>query len=567
MAYLSSAWNLVGGFAGQHSLGHVLFIGVGAYTSTLLFSLLGINPWFGAIAGAVLAALLAAAMGYLSFRYGIRGAYFFLVTLAFAEVAKIIVANVQFMGASSGLSVPMRGHMPSLFQFESKEPYLLIIAVMLTITLIICHITRYSRFGIHLLALRENEDAARACGVPAQKTKISVLILSAVLCALGGTFYAQYTLFIEPQSMFGIALSLEIVLFAIVGGIGTIYGPAAGAVILFAIAEGTRNMVGLGNTGNLHLIVYAVVLIVVVMFLPEGFAGAWDRLHIRLRGSVFKGVPLLKQSELNQQSIERVQIATKLRTSLNVSAELNPLLDVQGITRRFGGVIALSNVSFQVAPGECLGLIGPNGSGKSTLLNVVAGVHRPDQGHVRLAGRTLAGLDPESVCRLGVGRTHQISQPFGDLTTRENVMVGVFARTMRWSEAYETAEPLMRRMGIAHLADTKVRFLTTANRKKVELARALATRPKLLLLDESLAGLTEQESSEMINLLLELREEGVTMILVEHIMRVVTELCDRVVFLNFGQIVTTGRPKEVLSNGEVIKIYLGDELRADTTFS
>jgi len=146
-------------------------------------------------------------------------------------------------------------------------------------------------------------------------------------------------------------------------------------------------------------------------------------------------------------------------------------------------------------------------------------------------------------------------------------MVGVFARTMRWSEAYETAEPLMRRMGIAHLADTKVRFLTTANRKKVELARALATRPKLLLLDESLAGLTEQESSEMINLLLELREEGVTMILVEHIMRVVTELCDRVVFLNFGQIVTTGRPKEVLSNGEVIKIYLGDELRADTTFS
>jgi branched-chain amino acid transport system permease protein len=544
-AYLATAWNIVGGFAGQHSLGHAMFVGVGAYTSTLLFAHTGMTPWLGLIAGAAVAGVLALVMGFLSFRYGLRGPYFLLITIAFAEIAKIIVANLKLTGGSSGLYVPLRGDAPELFQFGSRWPYLVVIAGLCCAGLAVSHVVRRSWFGFSLLALRENEGAARACGVAAERLKIAAFVLSAMLCAVGGTFYAQYTLFIEPQSLFGIGLSLELVLFAIVGGIGTVYGPAVGALALYTVAEATRNVVGLSQVGNLHLILYAIILLLAVMFFPGGLAGAFHRLRGRRR-AVAPATMRMESVQFGRPAVDRSK----------------PFLAVDGVTKRFGGLTAISNIEIRLTAGECLGVIGPNGSGKSTLLNVIGGLYPPDEGEVRFGSRKISSLHPEQICRLGVGRTHQIAQPFGDLTARENVMVGAFARTGRRSEAVLIADNLLLRLEIAHLADISVRVLTAANRKKVEIARALATGPRLLLLDEALAGLTEQECDQMIRLLLGLREDGLTLIVVEHIMRVVVALCDRVVFLNFGCAVAEGRPADVLRHPDVIHAYLGSEENA-----
>jgi branched-chain amino acid transport system permease protein len=549
LAYLASAWNLVGGFAGQHSLGHALFVGIGAYASTLLFIHLGLSPWLGSLAGALAAGLVAWLIGFLSFRYGIKGPYFFLATIAFAEVGKILVSNIAVLGGASGLAVPMRGQAPVLFQFDSKYPYLAVMGLLLAAVLALSARIRRSGFGLALLALRENEAAARASGVAAERSKITALVLSAMLCALGGSFYAQYTLFVEPQSMFGMGLSLEIVLFAIVGGIGTVFGPAIGALALYAVAEVTRHLVSLGQSGNFHLIVYALILVVVVMFFPEGLAGAWRRR--RSRGPSV-AAPTAESAA-----------APRPREAGRPSRPPGPaVLEINAVTKRFGGLTALSGVDLQVARGECLGLIGPNGSGKSTLLNVIAGVYPPEQGQVLLAGRPISGLHPEQICRAGIGRTFQIAQPFGDLSVRENVMVGAFSRTRNWQAAARAADPVLDALGLAPLASTRTRLLTTARRKKVEIARALATRPQVLLLDEALAGLTEQETAEMIGFLLALRSAGTTLIVVEHIMRVVSALCDRVLFLNFGQAVTQGGVQAVLNHPEVIRIYLGGEPHA-----
>jgi branched-chain amino acid transport system permease protein len=542
-AYLATAWNLIGGFAGQHSLGHAMFVGVGGYTSTLLFIHTGITPWIGAFVGAAAAGILALAMGFLSFRYGLRGPYFLLITIAFAEIAKIIVANLKITGASSGLYVPLRGHAPELFQFGSRWPYFLIIAFLCATGLVLSQFVCRSWIGFSLVALRENEPAARACGVAAERLKVAAFVVSAVLCAFGGTSYAQYTLFIEPQSLFGIGLSLELVLFAIVGGIGTVYGPAVGALVLFTLAEATRNLVGLSQVGNLHLIVYAIILLLAVMFFPKGLAGAIERLRKR-----------------TAPAPARIPAPASLpHATCSVRRENGPILSVEGATKRFSGVTAVSGVHLELAGGECVGVIGPNGSGKSTLINVISGVYRPDAGRIRLRDREIGGLHPEQICRLGVGRTHQIAQPFGELTAKENVMVGAFIRTRRRAEASAIAEQLLARMELLHLADRSVRVLTGANRKKVEIARALATKPQLLLLDEALAGLNEQECDQMIRFLLSLRQEGLALIVVEHIMRVVMALCDRVIFLNFGHFVAQGSYDEILRHPEVIRAYLGKD--------
>jgi len=345
--------------------------------------------------------------------------------------------------------------------------------------------------------------------------------------------------------MLGIVLSLEIILFTIVGGIGTVYGPAAGAVILYGAAEATRNMVGLSDYPNLHLIVYAAILIAVVIFLPEGLAGACQKLGRRGRA-----LPSAAASPT---------AATSALAQAVTPASGEALLRARGVSKRFGGLLALSGITLELGRGECLGLIGLKGSGKSTLINVIAGFYKPDAGEVLLGQRVISGSHPEDICRLGIGRTHQIAQPFGDLTALENVMVGAYARTRESRKAREIAHALLERLGLGHLADLRVRHLTTANRKKIELARALATGAQVVLLDEALAGLTEQETEEMIRILLSLRRQGISLIVVEHIMRVVTALCDRVVFLNFGQIVAEGRPQDVLREPQVVRIYLGGE--------
>jgi branched-chain amino acid transport system permease protein len=272
--YLGASWNILGGYGGQFSFGHAAFFGIGAYTSTLLFLQLGVTPWLGMVAGGALAASFGLFAGYLSFRYGLRGPYFSLVTLAFAEMLRVVAVNWKAMGSSLGLVVPNRGSAPLQFLFAEKLPYYYVILAMVLGALLICRAIERSRMGYALAAIRENEDAAEASGVNALATKLSAMAVSSFLTALGGTFYAQYFAYIDPSLTFGPAISIGGLLPAIVGGAGTVAGPLLGSFVLTPISEITRAL--LRGRAGADIMLYGLILILVISFLPNGLMG-WLR--------------------------------------------------------------------------------------------------------------------------------------------------------------------------------------------------------------------------------------------------------------------------------------------------
>jgi branched-chain amino acid transport system permease protein len=272
--FLGQSWNIVGGYAGQLSAGHAAFVGVGGYTAAMLSIELGLTPWLGMLAGGVLAALLGALVGYLGFRFGLRGFYFVLLTVAFAEICRIAVTNIDALGGPLGLYITFTGN-PRQFQFQDARAYYYIaLALMLVATVTAWAIER-RRFGVYLTAIREDETAAEALGVNAFKYKMLAMIVSSFLTGLGGTFYAFYLFSLQPNTLFGIPLSVEIIIRPIVGGAGTLLGPIVGSFILTPLAEVSRLYLGQGVLGA-HLIAYGLLLIGVVLFLPEG---AYPRLR------------------------------------------------------------------------------------------------------------------------------------------------------------------------------------------------------------------------------------------------------------------------------------------------
>jgi branched-chain amino acid transport system permease protein len=274
-AYLGQAWNILGGYGGQLSAGHAAFVGVGAYATTLLAAHLGLTPWLGMLLGAALAALLGAVIGALAFRFGLRGFYFVLLTVAFAEICRIVALNLEVTGGALGLYITFTGD-PWQLQFrDNRVYYYLALALVLLATGVVALLER-SRLGAYLLAIREDEDAAEALGVDTVRCKLLASVLSAFLTGLGGAFYANYLFSLQPNAVFGIPLSVDIVIRPVIGGAGTLVGPLLGSLILTPLAELSRAYVaGSGWTG-LHLVVHGILLVAVVLFLPQG---AYPRLR------------------------------------------------------------------------------------------------------------------------------------------------------------------------------------------------------------------------------------------------------------------------------------------------
>jgi branched-chain amino acid transport system permease protein len=267
-AYLGAAWNILGGYAGQFSFGHAAFFGIGAYTSTLLLLRAGLSPWLGMIAGAGLAALFGLGAGFLSFQYGLRGPYFSLVTLAFAEMLRVVAVNWKAVGSSLGLVVPNKGSAPGLFIFAEKLPYYYVILAMTIGLLYLTRRIERSRLGYAMIAVRENEDAAEAAGLDTLSVKLTAMVISSALTALGGTFYAQYFAYIDPTITFGVSVSIEGLLRAIVGGAGTVWGPLLGSFLLTPVSELTR--AALRGRAGADVMLYGLLLILVISFLPRG---------------------------------------------------------------------------------------------------------------------------------------------------------------------------------------------------------------------------------------------------------------------------------------------------------
>ena len=276
-AFLGQAWNIIGGYAGQLSVGHAAFVGVGAYTSALLSVQAGLTPWIGMLVGGALAALLGAVVGYLGFRFGLRGFYFVLLTVAFAEVCRIVALNTDAVGGALGYYITFTGN-PRQFQFQDNRAYYYVaLGLMLAATGVVAAIERH-RFGAYLTAIREDEGACEALGVNTFRYKMLAMVVSSFLTGVGGTFYAFYLFSLQPGSVFGIPLSVEIVIRPIVGGGGTVLGPILGSFILSPLAEAARIYFGQGGWAGAHLVVYGLLLIAVVLFLPHGAYPALRRL-------------------------------------------------------------------------------------------------------------------------------------------------------------------------------------------------------------------------------------------------------------------------------------------------
>ena len=268
-AYLAQAWNIIGGYAGQLSAGHAAFVGIGAYASAVLSVQLGLTPWIGMFVGGALSALLGTVIGYLGFRFGLRGFYFVLLTVAFAEICRIVALNTDAVGGALGYYITFTGN-PAQFQFQRNWVYYYVaLGLMLAATGLVAWIER-RRFGVYLTAIRQDESACEALGVDTLRCKMLAMVLSSFLTGVGGTFYAFYLFSLQPNAVFGIPLSVEIIIRAIVGGAGTVLGPVLGSFILSPLAELSRTYLATGGLTGAHLILYGILLVAVVLFLPEG---------------------------------------------------------------------------------------------------------------------------------------------------------------------------------------------------------------------------------------------------------------------------------------------------------
>jgi branched-chain amino acid transport system permease protein len=570
--FLAAAWNFMA-LTGLVSLGHAAFFGVGGYTMAWLYLNWGANPVLGALLGAVLAMFLAFVVYWMAFRTGLRGIYFSGLTLVLAEALRFAAINTPALGRSQGLEL-VSLHLP---------PFLLygLSATLLVLTVVGTWWLLRSPLGYRLQAVRENEGAAEALGVHTFRVKLAATLLSAGLTAIGGALHAVLLRFVEPESDFGLSLSLNLLLGTFLGGTGTVLGPPIGIAVLFGLREGIARLgelLALGSSGiyALQQVLYGAVLMLVVVALPDGLVTRARRWWIASRrasaGTRSAGLQaraqVVSQAGL-EAALATVSLAAAQPASLSARARprasdpsgpISAYLEVIDVSRHFRGLAALSNVSFDLRRGEILGLIGPNGAGKTTMFNAISGIFPAQLGEVRFKGERLSGLAPHQVCQRGVARTFQIVQPFAGLTVLENALIGALSRHARIAEGREAALTALAQVDLYAKRDLPAASLTLQDRKMLEFARGLATGPELILLDEVMAGLSASEQSQIADKILQIRDTGVSFLLVEHAMRAVMRLSDRIVVLDHGQVIASGLPSEIARDPEVISVYLGRSL-------
>lgn len=544
---LATSWNILSGYTGYFSFGHGAFFGAGIYGTAYLAGTQGLPFLMTLPAAMLIAAALGVGLGAVVFRVArVRGELFALLTLAVTFVLATIIGNTAIDGGPGiylmGVDIPHFG--PS--QASSIYMMGLIAAVA---TLLISYWIYASRFGVGLFAIHDDEDVAEVMGVPTYRFKLYALAVSCGLAGLAGGIHAVFVSYVTVSETFSITVPLSVVLMSILGGSRHWIGPAVGAVLitclLYYFTSGDSAVVGRAAVG--------FILVVVILFIPAGFLGlvsGW-RHNRRVRQAV--------QAAGTEPGADTEPPRDVVRLTPKRSIAAEPLLQVRGLSKSFSGVNALSGVTLEVRRGEILGLIGPNGSGKSTFINVASGHYKPTAGEILFEGRNLAGLDAHVFAQAGIARTYQIPRPFSHMTVLENVaMVGMFGGEGKSrAEATKDAHAFIEFAGLAQKSHALPDELNLHQRKFLELARALAAQPKLLLLDEVLSGLTPSEINEAIAMIQRIRERGTTIVFVEHVMRAVMALTDRIVVLNHGALIAQGNATEVMNEEDVKAAYLG----------
>ena len=545
-AIMGLGWNVLSGYSGLISFGHAAFFGLGAYTVTIAFVKFGITPWLGIPIGVVVGVIAGMLIGIPTFR--LRGHYFALSMLAY-PLAMLYV--FEWIGYQE-VSLPMMRENPAAYmQFSDQRSYMVIaMIVMVSCMIVSLHVER-SRFGRSLLAIKQNQPAAEAAGINATRWKMYAMMLSAAMAALAGGIYAIILLVVTPQTVFGALVSAQALIVALFGGVGVFWGPVIGASILIPLAETLNAQLGSILPG-IQGVVYGVAIIVIILVAPDGIY--WKlRDRILARRAATAGAAPAVQSRIAAQHPFAAETTSVARPAFG-----QPLLQLDGVSRAFGGLKAVDEVTLTVPEGMIYGIIGPNGAGKTTLFNLINGFLAADSGTMRFAGAEIGGIKPHEVCARGVGRTFQVVRAFARMTVLENVVIGAFVGAATDEDAERLAMEALQRVGMADAqAQALAGGLTTKQLRLMELARALAPRPKLLLLDETLAGLGQQELDDILPIIRQVNREGVTIVIIEHTMHAMVKLADHFSVLDHGRLIASGTPAEVTKNPTVIEAYLG----------
>jgi branched-chain amino acid transport system permease protein len=540
---------LLTGVGGLTSFGQAAFCGFGGYATAVLTTSYGLSPWLTLPIALAISGAAAVVLGLMTVR--LSGHYLPLGTLAWGLSLFYLFSKLEFLGRNDGIA----GIPPlAVGKLQLTDPgtiyYAIWFAVILCAALTLNLLD--SRTGRAIRALRRGHVAAESFGVETARAKLLVFIYAAVLAGLSGWLYAHFQRAVNPTP-FGLGASIEYLFVAVVGGAGHVWGAVLGAAIVVVLKEILQSNLPVLVQGpaQLETVVFGILLVALLQIAPGGM---WPRLAALWPAAAPGGRPR----------------ATDALPPRDKPAITGPVLDIAGARKQFGGVVAVNDVSFNVGAREIVALIGPNGAGKSTTFNLITGVAPATAGRIAILGTSVDGASPQTIARLGVARTFQHVKLVPDMSVLENVAIGAHLRghagplasMLRLDRADEArllaeAATQITRVGLAEQMHQLAGSLSLGQQRIVEIARALCVDPILLLLDEPAAGLRHMEKQKLAALLRQLRDEGMSVLLVEHDMGFVMDLADRVVVLEFGTRIAEGTPAEVRANPDVVRAYLG----------
>ncbi|MDP1793100.1 MAG: branched-chain amino acid ABC transporter ATP-binding protein/permease [Acidimicrobiales bacterium] len=564
---LAIGLNVVVGSAGMLDLGYIAFFAVGAYTAAILTTTFQWNAWFALPVCILTASVAGVLLGAPTLR--LRGDYLAIVTLGFGEIVRIVANNTNALGAARGINGIKH---PTPLKLDNLPYYYLTLAAI-ALALVVSVRLNDSRVGRSWSAIREDEEAAEVMGVPTFNMKLWAFAVGASTSGLGGWIFATKVAYINPDS-FPFFLSVTILACVVLGGTGSLPGVIAGAFLIAFLPEYLRDaaageqiteflnrVIGARATDitDYRVMLFGLAIILVMIFRPKGLIPS------RLGGMAETAAPTQAETE---------EISDPGLTGNRTNEVGTPCLEIAGVTVDFGGVRALDNVSISVPTGAIFGVIGPNGAGKTTLFNVITGVVEPTDGDIKLDAKSVIGKKPHKICQVGIARTFQNIRLFPDLSARTNVAVGLDAhhktsvfgalipnprRSQEEKDAQARSEALLAFVGLRGRGDERAGSMPYGDQRRLEIARALATDPCLLLLDEPGAGMNKTEKASLIALVRKIQGQGITVILIEHDMNLVMGLVDEITVLDFGRVIASGTPSSVQSNKAVIEAYLGVE--------